>query len=134
MSPGFFYAMTAAITWGLVYTLDQKILSSTSPAILLLVNSTVTALILAPVAVMDHRSIVMLFKAGPPQSLLVVSSLLLALMANLLIFSGIKLLGAPSASIIEIAYPFFVAIFSSLLLNGRLSLALVFGGMLIFLG
>lgn len=48
MNIGFIYAIGAAITWGLVYTIDQKILQGTSPMTLIFVDSLVAAIIMLP--------------------------------------------------------------------------------------
>lgn len=62
------------------------------------------------------------------------ADILLGTLANFFIFSSIQRLGAPTASIFEIAYPFFVAIFTLALFGGDLNLFFWIGGLLMFLG
>src|ERR1035437_9425727 len=111
MNSGFIYAIGAAITWGLVYTIDQKVLAGTSPITLLFVDSVITAIVILPFFFLDHSSIKILLSSGNANLSLIALSIILAVLANFLIFSGIKSIGASHASIIEIAYPFFVVLF-----------------------
>lgn len=131
---GFAYAIGAAITWGLVYAIDQKILSNTSPAALLFVNTLMTAIVVLPVIFFDHDSIRTLLSSSKGNLALVTTSIILAALANFLIFSGIKLVGASSASLIEISYPFFVVFFSIIFFRIVPTTSLLIGGALIFLG
>jgi len=134
MNLGFIYAAGAAITWGLVYAIDQRILSSTFPVTLLFFNSLVTAIVMLPVMLFDHGSIKTLLSSGKATLTLLIVSLLLAALANFLIFSGIKLVGASSASIIEISYPFFVVLFSLIFFPAVPNTYFFIGGVLIFVG
>lgn len=134
MNIGFIYAIGAAVTWGLVYTIDQKILSFTSPMTLLFVDSLISALIILPFVFFEHGSISSLLSSGKTNIALLILSIVLAGAANFLIFSGIKLIGASSASIIEIAYPFFVVLFTMLFFRTTPSLSMIIGGVLIFIG
>ena len=45
---GFLYAIGAAVTWGMVYALDQKILIKLSPLAVLITTSVITILIGVP--------------------------------------------------------------------------------------
>ncbi|MFA5155653.1 MAG: EamA family transporter [Patescibacteria group bacterium] len=131
---GFIFAIGAAILWGLVYTIDQKILHNTSPMALLFVDSLLTALLVLPFLFFDHGSIKALLSSGRLNWTLIISSLLLAALANFLIFSGIKLIGASAASMIEITYPFFVVLFSILILRSQPNICFYLGGALVFIG
>ncbi len=133
-SLGFVYAVGAAITWGLVYALDQKILSDASPLAYLFVNSLLTAIIVLPFLFFDGGSIKSIVSSRGSVLLLIVASVILATLANFLIFSGIKILGANTASIIEIAYPFFVVLFSFILFRSTPNLYFFLGGGLVFIG
>jgi drug/metabolite transporter (DMT)-like permease len=134
MNIGFVYAVGAAITWGLVYALDQKILSGASPLAYLFINSLLTAIIVLPFLFFDGGSIKTIFSSSKEIILLIIASVILATLANFLIFSGIKILGASSASIIEIAYPFFVVFFSYLIFRSTPNIYFFIGGVLIFIG
>jgi len=134
MSSGYLYAVGAAITWGLVYTLDQRILRGASPFTLLFIDSIITAVVLLPILFIDRSSISSLFTLSGKTWILIILSLVLAALANFLIFSSIKILGASTASIFEIAYPFFVVIFTYLIFQTTPSLFFLLGAFLIFSG
>ena len=134
MNPGFLFAIGAAITWGLVYTIDQRVLSGVSPFALLFIDSVVTAVVMLPFVFLDEKPILAALTSGERTWELIVLSIILAAFANFLIFSAIKLIGAPSASIIEISYPFFVVLFSYVFLRAMPNLYFLIGGVLIFLG
>ena len=133
-SLGFVYAIGAALTWGLVYALDQKILSGSSPMAYLFINSLLTAIILLPFLIFDSAPIKSILASDKTIVWLIVASVILAALANFLIFSSIKMLGADDASIIEIAYPFFVVFFSFLIFRSEPNIYFFFGGALIFIG
>ena len=134
MNIGFAYAVGAAITWGVVYTIDQKILVATSPLTLLFINSFITALIILPVLFIDRISIAALLASGKRNLVLVLVSITLAAVANYFIFAAIKHVGAAPASIIEIAYPFFVTLFTFIAFQTLPSIYTLAGGLLIFIG
>jgi drug/metabolite transporter (DMT)-like permease len=131
---GLLYAIGAAVTWGLVYTIDQKILRGASPFALLFVDSLITALIFLPVLFFDRSSLASLSGAAAKTWLLIIASLMLAGLANFCIFSSIKIIGASYASIFEIAYPFFVVLFSYFAFSALPSLYFLLGAVLIFSG
>jgi drug/metabolite transporter (DMT)-like permease len=131
---GFVYAIGAAVTWGLVYTIDQRILSGVSPMTLLFIDSVITTAIMLPFVFFSHGSIKAVMNSGSTNLLLIIGSVILAILANFLIFSGIKSLGAPTASIIEIAYPFFVVLFAFLFFRSTPNIYFFLGGSLIFIG
>jgi drug/metabolite transporter (DMT)-like permease len=134
MNVGFVYAIAAAVTWGMTYTIDQRVLSNVSPLSLLFINSVITAIVLLPILVIDHAAIRTVLGTGNRTLFLIVTSIVLGCFANYFILSGIKLVGASSASIIEIAYPFFVVLFSILLYRTVPSMSFLIGGFLIFIG
>jgi drug/metabolite transporter (DMT)-like permease len=131
---GFIYAIGAAVTWGLVYALDQKILSNASPLAYLFINSLLSAILVLPFLLFDHGSIRSILSSNRTIIFLIIASVILATLANFLIFSGIKILGADTASIIEIAYPFFVVFFSYLIFRSTPNMYFFLGGALIFIG
>src|SRR6266566_3051032 len=97
---GFVWACAAAITWGLVYTLDQRILLAVPPATLLFIDSLLTAILVLPLAVAHGVNFTALIASSSLTRLLILSSLGLALLANFFIFSSIRILGASTASIL----------------------------------
>ena len=133
---GFLYAIAAAVTWGAVYTIDQKVLHNISPFELLFLSSIISACIILPfVWYFEHGNFIgTILAEGKANALLIVLSIVLAMCANFFIYSSIKTLGASTASIIEISYPFFVALFSMLVFRTAPSLALYAGGFCIFIG
>ena len=134
MNVGFFYAIAAAVTWGLVYVIDQKVLSGISPITLLFIDSLITALIVLPFVLVGDVSIKVVLGSGRTIIILIIVSVLLAALTNFFIFSGIKSLNASTASIIEIAYPFFVVLFSMIFFQSKPNIYFFIGGILIFIG
>ena len=131
---GFIYAIAAAVTWGLVYTIDHKILTKVSPLALLFVGSLFTVIIALPIILFDNQSVRTLFNSGKVNLILIITSVVLATLANFFIFSGIKILGAPTASVFEIAYPFFVIFFSFLIFKTSFNWYFLLGSVTIFIG
>jgi drug/metabolite transporter (DMT)-like permease len=134
MDVGFIYAIGAAITWGLVYAIDQKILSGVSPLTLLFIDSILAAIIMLPFVFFDNGSIKNLLNSSKTTWSFIIISIALATLANFLIFSGIKNLDASTASIIEISYPFFVVLFSYILFRSTPNIYFFIGGLLVFIG
>jgi drug/metabolite transporter (DMT)-like permease len=131
---GLAYAVGAAVTWGLVYTIDQRILSTLSPFALLFINSLLTSIGLLPVILIEKTGLTSLSLIQSRTWLFIAMSLILAALANFFIFSSIKLLGAATASIFEIAYPFFVILFACFAFGSKPSLTFLLGALLMFIG
>ena len=134
MESGFIYAIGAAITWGLVYAIDQKILSNMTPMTFLFIASVATTILILPFMFLSGGSIKDVFVSDKTNWPLIILSVALAALANFLIFSGIKNLDASTASIIEIAYPFFVVLFSYILFRSTPNMYFFIGGVLVFIG
>jgi len=131
---GYFYAIAAAVTWGLAYTLDEKVLERFSPVQLLILHALVTLVIAVPVAMSSPEGVRGILTAGKGQWVLVMLSVVLSIGASWLIFTSIQMLGAPTASIFEISYPFFVVVFSLILFRTPVTIPLLVGGVLVFAG
>ncbi len=131
---GFAYAIAAAVTWGLVYAIDQKILTKVSPFALIFIDSIIIMLISIPFIILNPEPIRILFDSGKENLWLIFISVLLGALATFFIFSGIKILGASTASVFEIAYPFFVIFFSFLFFRTNLNIYFFGGSLLIFAG
>jgi drug/metabolite transporter (DMT)-like permease len=129
---GVLWALAAAAAWGLVYTIDQKILREVSPIFLLFINSTITTLILGPLILAIRPD----FQPLTDRTwwTLALTSLIIAALANIFIFASIKSIGAPTASVFEISYPLFVVVFSSLVYHKVPPLLFAFGTVLIIVG
>lgn len=134
MEIGFIYAIGAAVTWGLVYALDQKILVNVSPATLLFVDSIMAAMIMLPFVFFDQGSIKELFTSGKSNLLIIFIAIFLTTFANFLVLSSIKHLDASTTSVIEIAYPFFVVLFSFILFRSTPNIYFFIGGAFVFVG
>jgi len=134
MNIGFLFAIGAAVIWGLVYALDQKILHDVSPVVLLFVQSLFSAVLVAPFVLLGKGLFKGLLAVGRPTLLLMLATVVLVTSANFCIFSGIKSLDASTASIIEIAYPFFVVLFSYLIFRTTPNVYFFIGGLLVFAG
>ncbi len=133
---GFLYAIGAAITWGAVYTIDQKILYALSPLALLFVNSVITMIVVLPF-LFTHgggAATKAFLHSGTSTIILIALSLALAALANFLIYSSIKTLGASTASIFEIAYPFFVVILSFFVFRSKPNIYFLIGALFMFIG
>jgi drug/metabolite transporter (DMT)-like permease len=131
---GFIYAVAAAVTWGLVYAIDQKVLTKVSPLSLLFINSLLALVVTLPVLLWDLNSVKTLLASGKQNLILIITSLLLGTAASFFIFSAIKNLDASTASIIEITYPIFVILFSFLLFKQAINIYFTLGALLIYAG
>lgn len=132
---GLAFAIGAAIIWGVVYVLDQKILTKLSPLNWLFIYSLIAVFITLPMAVINWESIkTAVFSGNKHFFYFIIGTSILATLANFFIFSAIQRLGAPVASIFEIAYPFFVAIFTLILFGGSLNGYFWVGALFMFLG
>ncbi len=131
---GLVFAFGAALTWGLVYAVDQKILTELTPLTLLFVQSMVTVVVLAPFVIFEHG----LFESVRTMSRTTTSfmgiSLLLTIIANMLILYSIQSLGAATAAMLEITYPIFVVLATLILFGTFPSVYVLMGGTLILAG
>jgi drug/metabolite transporter (DMT)-like permease len=134
METGFIYAIIAAVLWGLLYTIDQKILAHLSPILLLFISSIITAVIIFPFVLFQNTSINDLFIQTKANWPLVLLSIVLGATSSFFILKSISLIGATNASVIEIAYPLFVVLFSFIIFKAVPNLYFLFGGSLIFIG
>jgi len=134
METGFIYALTAAVIWGLVYTVDQKILYTVTPITLLFIHCVLSAIILLPFIFFNHGSFKNTISSSGINLMLIVLTAILTTLANFLILAGVKNSNASIISIIEIAYPFFVVAFSYLIFRSTPNIYFFIGGILIALG
>lgn len=130
---GFMYAIGAAISWGFVYALSQKILTKFSPIYFLFISSVVTVIVLLPYVLLNSPQI-NIFNVNKNDLILTIVAIFGGIAANILIFSAIKTLGASYASFLEISYPFFVVLFSVILFKTSPNIYFYIGGLLIFIG
>lgn len=132
---GFIYAIGAAITWGLAYTIDQKILANTPVTVFLFYAFIIGVIFLLPVVFTYERdALISVATTDLTRAFLILFSVALATLANFLILASISHLGAPLASVFEISYPFFVFLFSFFLFGAQFNLSVIAGALLIFAG
>ena len=132
---GVIYAIVAAVMWGVVYAIDQKILVKLSPLTLLIVSSVVTLVVCIPLALwFEPHSLKTLMSSGRNTQWLLLIATLLVIVANYFILFSVKEIGAPMATILEISYPFFVVLFVALFFGAKVSLPFWIGALLMFAG
>lgn len=132
---GLIFAIGSAITWGLVYNLDQKILTKTSLLGMFFLSSLITMIVTLPFVLYQWESLKPVLFLNNKQFLsLFVVTQLMVILAEFLMFSSIRLIGAPVASIFEFTAPLFVGIFALLLFGGSLNMYFWAGAILMFLG
>lgn len=131
---GYLYAIMAAITWGFVYAIDQKILDKVSPAVLILINSIFSIIILSPILLFHSNQLKNITSLDKSSIKIIGLSLIFTLLANLFIYLAIQHLGSSKAAIFEIAYPFFVVIFSILMFQAHVNGYFILGAILLFIG
>lgn len=131
---GIIFSMAAAITWGLVYAFDERILSDLSPVTLLFIDAILTLIVLIPIFLLHDHHWRELATIPKKDWFFILASLTLAIAANFFIYSGIKFLGADTASMIEIAYPLFVALFCFFIFRESLTPWVGAGGLLMLAG
>ncbi len=129
---GILYAIAAAVVWGIVYTVDQKVLVTLNPITLVFVQGIVSSLLLLPFILYSHSKGNSL--PSKKDIILILVTVVLTALANFLIFSSIKRIGATHSSIIEISYPFFVTLFTFLFFVEKISISFIVGAILIFIG
>lgn len=131
---GIIFAIGAAMAWGFVYAIDQKILLELSPVALLFLYSLASAVMLAPFVFLERGLWDSVVTMSKDTALFVGLSLVLSLVANVLILYAIQSLGAATASVLEITYPVFVVLTTLILFGTFPSVYVLFGGFIILIG
>jgi drug/metabolite transporter (DMT)-like permease len=133
--PWYVTALGAALVWGIHYPLVDHALKRISPVSVLLL----TALPVLLVAPFFHRAIAADYavwsgmEAGAKGTVLALA--LTSLIGSVLLFLSISGKNATLASLIEISYPVFVAVFAFVLFREiQISRSVVVGGLLVFAG
>ena len=134
----FFYALGAAIIWGVNYAVSGRLLErGLSPQTLYFIDLLVGALMMAVVITVSGKwpATVSELQAARPEMIWLIVAILCALSAGLLIFMSIQAKNATVASLIEVTYPLFTAFFAWMLFRqNTLNTATIVGGLLIFIG
>ncbi len=131
---GIIFAFGAAVAWGVVYTIDQKVLSDLSPLALLFVYYVITIIVLAPFVFTQSSVMQGIQNIKPGTMLLIVLAVIFGTVANMLILNSINILGASTASIVEITYPLFVVLIAFALYGTMPNLYVLLGGAVILAG
>lgn len=133
--PWYLTALAAAIVWGIHYPLVDHALKKLSlPGVLLLTALPILLLSLFTLRQL-HDDISALHTATWPERLLLLAPALTSLAGSALLFAAIGAKNATLASLIEIAYPAFVALFAWLLFKElQLNTGALLGGALVMLG
>jgi drug/metabolite transporter (DMT)-like permease len=134
MNRAYLYPFLASITWGMIYSLDQRILQRVSPALVIFINTGIVMVAFLPVVLFEKETMTQLLRVDKRSLFIIFVTAMLSIAANWFILKGIKDLDASMASMIEISYPIFVAIFSFLFFRTVLSPAIILGGALILVG
>ncbi len=135
-SVGYALAFAAAVLWGLLYVLDEKLLTGLSIYRLYFLHSVAGAIVAGLVIVARGESPASLLQLSwPGVSLpLVFATMAVVVLACLSIFSSIQLLGASRAAVLEISYPLFVALFAWGFSRQPIGWPVLVGGVFIFIG
>jgi len=132
---GLLYAIGAAVSWGITYTIDEKLLRSASPLVLIAIHGAINlGLALPLLLVFEERSALVGLAQDKTWLGLLIGAQILGVAANYCILAAISALGASTASIFEIAYPLFVVLFSWLAYGSLPHPSAWFGGALILIG
>ena len=133
--PWYLAALAAAVVWGIHYPLVDHALKKLSlPGVLLL-----TALPILVLAVVAQRQLAadigVLQTTGWPERLWLLAPAVTSLLGSVLLFAAIGSKNATLASLIEISYPAFVALFAWLLFKEvHLTPSALLGGALVMSG
>ncbi len=133
--PWYLAALGAALVWGVHYPLVDFALKRISLISVLLISSVP----IVAAAIFFHRSIVADYHAlqrmASGERALILAIGITSLIASAFVFLAIRGKNATLASLIEISYPVFVALFAYLLFRqADLSLPVVVGALLAFTG
>ena len=133
--PWYVTAIGAALVWGIHYPLVDHALKKVSLISVLLL----TAIPVVLTAMFFHRTIAADYAAwrtmGAMDRGMVLALALTSLTGSVLLFMSISGKNATLASLIEISYPVFVALFAWLLFREiHVNASVIVGGMLVFAG
>lgn len=133
--PWYLAALAAAIVWGIHYPLVDHALKKLSlPGVLLL--TALPILLLALLSLRHLQNDVAVLQASNwPDRLVLIAPALTSLFGSVLLFAAIGSKNATLASLIEISYPAFVALFAWLLFREmHLTPSALLGGALVMSG
>ncbi len=134
----FILAVSASVCWGLGYMLSERIFKlGVSPYLflsLMVAGQVIAYPVLFFLTQGNARNQIELLKTSPVL-ILVLFAMLAFILGNAFVFSSIQMKNASLSSLIEIAYPFLVVIFTIIFFKeNHMNLYTWMGGLLIFSG
>jgi len=136
MAYGIPLAIGAAMTWGLVYVLEERVLGDFSvmkfmffESLFMLIVSVVSILFFDKIGTLATSNTLKVIFA-PSFVILIIATFL----ANYLILSSVQLMGATVAAMFEITFPLFVVIFAFFILGQSIHWLTLVGALLILSG
>ena len=131
----YIFAILAAFLWGIVYTVDQKLLERFSPVSLLFLSSIFWVIVLGGYIWYNKEIISLDLRKDKLVLATMFLSFCLTFLASYCIYVAIQKLGSSRASVFEIMYPFFVIIFSFFFFkDSHINLPFILGSLLLFFG
>lgn len=134
----FFYALGAAVIWGINYAVSGRLLErGMSPQTLFFIDMAFGTLALAVLITLTGKwqTTFLEIRTAQPQLLFLIIAVMASVSAGLLIFLSIEAKNATVASLIEVSYPLFTAFFAwAFFRQNTVNLATVIGACLILLG
>ena len=134
----FFYALGAAIIWGINYAVSGRLLErGMSPQTLYFIDTVCGGLTLTVLITATGRweATALEIRSARPDLIYLVVAVIATISAGMLIFLSIQAKNATVASLIEITYPLFTAFFVwALFRQATFNLTTLFGALLIFAG
>lgn len=131
-------ALGAAVSWGLAYTVLDKILRlAVDPLVVLMLVTAGQAFLLGIIIYIKGSADFAILKQAmnTKMLLLILFSIIAFVIGNMLVFQSIQLKNAVLVNLIEITYPVFTFIFTWLLLReATLTISTAIGAMLIIIG
>jgi len=134
----FFYALTAAVLWGIGYVLSEKLLrEGISPAFMMVVSASITLplYLLLSVQLENFRENITHLFGNVKTLISIVMMALTVVGGNYFVLKSIDQKNATLASFVEISYPLFVFLFAWIFFKEvQLNWGTAFGALLIFCG
>lgn len=132
----FIYAMTAAVFWGINYSLAEKIGERISLISLLALEMALGAILIGIYAYFTNlKTDISALCTDPALMKLTVIEITIVMLANVAIVLSIQSKNATTAGLIELSYPLFTILFTWILFHEHhLNLATIVGSVLIGLG
>ncbi|CEK11873.1 DMT family transporter [Legionella hackeliae] len=130
------FAVTAALLWGLNYSLAEKVLRSISPLTLLALEMLAGALVFSLLAYFTtFKKDLALLLSDSYVLWLTILEVIIVLAASFFIVYSIHFKNATLAGIIELIYPLFIILFTWLLFGeNHVDMSVIIGGIMIFIG